>query len=63
VSEEDAAFVRKLVYIPDEIENSSLRSEHPSCYNGFDKILTILGQGKYIVPVGEMRILSYIGKI
>ncbi len=63
VTEEEAASVRDLVYIPEGIDNASLRSEHPTCYNGFEKIFKAFGEGKYIVPVGEMRILAYVGKV
>lgn len=65
VSEERAAEVRKVVYVPQEISSSSLRSEHPSCYNGFDKIFDKLlaPDRKYFIPIGETRILSYVGKV
>ena len=61
VSPEKAAEIRKTVYIPEKISNSSLRSEHPSCYNNFDKIYDTLID--YIIPVGESKIKSYVGKV
>jgi hypothetical protein len=61
VSLEKANSLRDLVYIPEEISNSSLRSEHPSCFNDFNKIINSLGN--YIVPFGESKILSYVGKV
>jgi hypothetical protein len=53
--------LRDLVYIPETISDSSLRSEHPSCYNNIDKISEKLVG--YLLPLGEVRILSYIGKV
>ncbi|MBU2560737.1 MAG: hypothetical protein KKD17_00415 [Nanoarchaeota archaeon] len=61
VSSEIAGLLRKQVYIPAGISDSSLRSEHPSCYNGFGRILSRLGN--HIVPLGECRILGYVGKV
>ena len=61
VSLEDANSLRDLIYIPEGISDSSLRTEHPSCFNGFEKIIESLG--KYIVPVAESKILSYVGKV
>ena len=64
VTEKQASLLRKFVYIPSGISNSSLRSEHPSCYNGFEKVFDAfpLSQRKFI-SVGEMTILSYVGKV
>ena len=61
VTEETAAELRKMVYIPEQISNSSLRTEHPSCYNGYDGIINKLRE--FIVPLGSSKILSYVGKV
>lgn len=61
VSLEKAADIRKLVYIPKIISGNSLRSEHPSCYNNYKKIMDIFF--KEIVPISSIRILGYVGKI
>ena len=58
---EVAKDLRDIVYIPQMIKDSSLRSEHPLTYNGIEKILDKLG--KYIFPLGEIKIDSYIGKV
>ena len=57
--------IRDLVYIPSGISDTSLRTEHSSCFNDFDKIINKLCKWdkSYIVDIGEIRILSYIGKI
>ncbi len=62
---DNAASVRDYVYVPEDISDSSLRTEHPECFNGFDKIINKLGGGgkNYIVSVGKAKILSYVGKI
>ncbi len=56
-----ASLVRKMVYVPNKITDSSLRSEHPSCFNGYDKILNSLG--KFIYPIGDIEIRGYVGKV
>lgn len=53
--------LRKKVYIPKLVNSSSLRTEHPLCYNNCEKILRKFG--KHIIPLGGIEILSYIGKI
>ena len=65
VSPEEAAKLRDSVYIPPGISNESLRSEHPSCYNDFNKIFRKLltPECPYFRPLGETQILSYVGKI
>ena len=65
VSLEKAREIRDLVYIPSKISDSSLRTEHPSCFNDFDKIIDKLCKWdkSYIYSMGEIQILSYIGKI
>ncbi len=65
VSLKEAASLRDVVYIPEGISDSSLRTEHPSCFNSFDKIIEKLCQWdkNYLYPIGEVKILSYIGKI
>ncbi|MBI2146242.1 RtcB family protein [Candidatus Woesearchaeota archaeon] len=65
VSLETAASIRELAYIPADISNGSLRTEHPSCFNNYDKIYSKLRNhnGLFFVPVGETTILSYIGKV
>lgn len=58
---EQAVNVRNLAYIPRDIPSESLRSEHPSCYNDFEKIFAaLLGKERHFVPIGEARILSYV---
>lgn len=56
-------------YIPSQISNASLRSEHPSCFNDY-KIIECLRYKysehfdlPYMVSLGECRILSYVGKV
>ena len=61
VSLEQANSLRDLVYIPEGISDSSLRTEHPSCFNDFDKIVTSLGE--HIILYGQSKILSYVGKV
>ncbi len=61
VSEEKAREMRKLVYIPERIKDSSLRSEHPDCFNSLDSILDVFGE--QIVPIGDTYIKSYVGKV
>ncbi len=61
VTPEEAATLRQQVYIPAGISDRSLRTEHPSCYNDFDKIFDKLRA--FFVPMGETQILSYVGKI
>ncbi len=61
VTPAEASRIRGLVYVPESISNDSLRSEHPSCYNGYDNIFEKLR--RYFNPIGETRILSYIGKV
>ncbi len=63
VTAEQASLIRKQVYIPSGIKDSSLRTEHHSCYNGFDKIFDTLRKEELFVPVGYARILSYVGKV
>jgi hypothetical protein len=61
VSLERAAEVRQYAYIPPGISDASLRTEHPSCYNDFEKVFSKL-RDKGFVPLGESEILAYIGK-
>ncbi len=64
VDTEEVEILREMVYIPAGISSPSLRSEHPSCYNGYDKIMgRLLHEKNLFIPVGETRILSYIGKV
>ncbi len=64
VSLEKAAELRDLVYIPEGIKNSSLRTEHPDCFNNYDNIFKKLREeNNFFIPYGECDILSYIGKI
>ncbi len=63
VSAEETGILRQMVYIPPEISVQSLRSEHPSCYNDYQKIFRRLrDDNNFFVPLGEMKILSYVGK-
>lgn len=61
VTEEKAEEVRKHVYIPKIIPASSLKSEHPDCYNGFDNIFRTLKQ--FMIGLGHLEIKAYIGKL
>lgn len=61
VSVEKARGVRKNIHIPDMISDSSLRSEHPDCFNDMTKIARSLG--KQIVTLGDTYIAAYVGKI
>ena len=61
VTSKQAAELRALTYIPAGISNQSLRTEHPSCYNSFDKIFRKLGP--HMLTMGEAKILSYVGKL
>lgn len=61
VTEEKAEEVRKLVYVPNIIPSSSLKSEHPDCYNGFDEIFKTLKQS--MIGLGHLEIKAYIGKL
>lgn len=63
VTAEQAAGLRKFVYIPEGIADSSLRTEHSSCYNGYDRIFRAMRKQDFFLPVGQMEILSYVGKI
>ena len=64
VSPEEADSLRQRVYIPSGISSYSLRSEHPSGYNGHQNIMRKLYQeNKFFIPLGETRILSYVGKV
>jgi len=64
VNPEEVDILREMVYIPPGISSNSLRSEHPSCYNGYNKIMDrLLHENNFFIPVGETRILSYIGKV
>jgi hypothetical protein len=61
VSLEEASELRNSLYIPEEIKDTALRSEHPSCYNDFENILNKLS--KKIHLIGESEILGYVGKV
>ncbi|MFH1290633.1 MAG: hypothetical protein ABIH92_04455 [Nanoarchaeota archaeon] len=61
VTPEEASTLRESVYIPQKISDQSLRTEHPSCYNGFEKIFDKLGPNFSVR--GKARILSYVGKV
>ena len=64
VTVEKAREIRDLVYIPEGISDASLRTEHPSCFNGYEKITKkMLEENNLFVPVGSSRILSYVGKV
>ena len=60
-TEKEVEELRKIVYVPAIIPNSSLKSEHPLCYNDGFKIIEALSQ--YILPLAEIKILAYVGKI
>lgn len=57
----EVGIMRKLTYIPDSISDSSLRSEHPSCYNSSEKCFDKLRN--FVVLVGDTKILAYVGKV
>ncbi|MBE0564496.1 MAG: hypothetical protein IH621_00945 [Krumholzibacteria bacterium] len=61
VDEEKAREVRELVHIPALVADASLRTEHPSCFNGFEGIRGHLG--RHLIEVESLRILGYVGKI
>ncbi len=73
VSLEEVREMRKqpwIPYIPAGISDTSLRSEHPSCFNNSDKIFERLRYNiserlreTYYIPTGEAQILSYVGKV
>ncbi|MBI5797947.1 RtcB family protein [Candidatus Woesearchaeota archaeon] len=57
-------------YIPSGISDTALRSEHPSCFNNFDRIFERLRYPaskhfteNYFLVTAEARILSYVGKV
>lgn len=57
----DFEAVRQRVYIPNRIENSSLRTEAPSCYRGLDDALDCM-QG-YLNVVERLSPVAYIGQL
>lgn len=58
---EKARELRRKVYVPETISDSSLRSEHPDCYHDFQHVLKELHQ--YMVGLGHLKIKAYVGKI
>ncbi|MBI5072774.1 RtcB family protein [Candidatus Woesearchaeota archaeon] len=51
-------------YIPAGISDTALRSEHPSCFNNYDKIFRRLEmENNFYTSIGECQILSYVGKV
>lgn len=73
VSLDEVAEMRQqpwIPYIPLGISDSALRSEHPTCFNDYDKIFQKLKYQisehfteNYFLLTGEARILSYVGKV
>lgn len=61
VSLEQAGELRKLVYIPECIQDASLRTEHPACFNGYDSFCKHFHP--YIIGLESFDILGYAGKI
>tara|TARA_Y100000310_G_scaffold162223_1_gene162184 strand:+ start:4403 stop:5323 length:921 start_codon:yes stop_codon:yes gene_type:complete len=55
----DSTSLRKKIYIPNSISDSSLRTEAPHCYRGLDEVLPKLH--KYASIVGRLKPLSYVG--
>lgn len=53
--------LREMVYIPDCIRDTSLRTEHPSCFNGYSGIFKHLHG--HVIGIRSSRILGYVGKI
>lgn len=66
VSLEEVREMRKekwIPYIPQGISDSALRSEHPSCFNDYEKIFRKLEmENNFFTSVGQCQILSYVGK-
>ena len=61
VSVEKAKEIRNMVYVPELVSDSSLRSFHPDCFNESTPIYRKFG--KQMVGLGETRIKAFIGKI
>jgi len=61
VTEDDVKGLRKMVYIPEMIKDSSLKSEHPKCYDLEFSVLNEVNENYCIV--NEVKILAYVGKI
>lgn len=61
VAPEEAAKLRKRIYIPEGISDSSLRPEHPSCYNNLENTMDRLRE--YTHSIGECTIRSYVGHV
>ncbi len=57
----DFEAMRERIYIPARIENSSLRTEAPSCYRGLDDGLEAMGP--YLNVVERLTPVAYIGQL
>lgn len=58
---EDVRKLRESVYVPELIPDSSLKSEHPKCYNSHAKIFDSLSE--FMICLGHIEISAYVGKI
>ncbi|MDP2750016.1 MAG: RtcB family protein [Nanoarchaeota archaeon] len=65
VSVEKVKELRKEVYIPHQISDASIRAEHPDCYCDFKKMLSYNTSysGTDLISLGEIKILSYVGRV
>jgi hypothetical protein len=61
VSLEKVKELREQVFIPKKITDTSLRTEHPDCYNNIDAFLNIFRD--HIQIIGETQIEAYIHQI
>lgn len=61
VSEQKVKELRKMIYVPKQIKNGSLRAEHPDCFNNVDNIYKDLA--RHIHVIGDSKIRAYVGKI
>lgn len=53
--------MRKTVYIPDQIANTSLRTEAPICYRRLDDGLALISD--YVEPIERFVPVAYIGQL
>ena len=58
---EDVRKLRESVYVPEIIPDSSLKSEHPNCYNSPANVLDNLSE--FMIGLGNIKINAYVGKI
>jgi len=58
---ESVSEFRKLIYIPEEVKDNSLRAEHPDCFNTLNDFTDEFKL--YFNSIGEVNIIAYVGKI